>query len=61
MLSEVRSIQEGKIEIEIEIEKGRGGKMTSKFITNDGVSIAYSDTDSQNEKGLECLILVSGF
>ncbi|KAM0157009.1 hypothetical protein ACHAPG_004897 [Botrytis cinerea] len=35
--------------------------MTSKFITNDGVSIAYSDTDSQNEKGLECLILLHGF
>ncbi|TGO63549.1 hypothetical protein BCON_0012g00390 [Botryotinia convoluta] len=35
--------------------------MTSEFITNDGVSIAYSDTDSQNEEGLECLILLHGF
>lgn len=33
--------------------------MTSEFVTNDGVVIAYSDTDGQNEEGLECLILVS--
>ncbi|TGO78918.1 hypothetical protein BPOR_2023g00010 [Botrytis porri] len=35
--------------------------MTSKFVTNDGVAIAYSDTDSQNEEGSECLILLHGF
>ncbi|THV44421.1 hypothetical protein BGAL_0648g00030 [Botrytis galanthina] len=35
--------------------------MTSEFVTNDGVVIAYSDTDGQNEEGLECLILLHGF
>ncbi|KAF5871252.1 putative alpha beta hydrolase fold protein [Botrytis fragariae] len=35
--------------------------MTSQFVTNDGVSIVYSDTDPQNGEGLECLILLHGF